>query len=311
MPSKFKLNGYYEKILGEFLERGKFSPKGRSDAMWICRKYSSWLMLDGHNDLSGVGAPEVQRFMIYCSRHMRGSSIHNVKLYMKKLYAFLCENGYSSENYEGLLSFRVSRESKLSPPAQPDDIAAILDVIDRRTARGKRDYAMILLGVVTGLRAGDVAKLCLHDIDWINGEIKIIQGKTGKSLALPLTADVGVAIKDYILNGRQETDSDTVFLRQHKPFRGFANGVAIGDLYDDYCQKVNIPRDAFDGKGFHSLRRGVGTNMVTSGISVNTVAQILGDRDVDSVKKYISLDSRHLKECALDFVGIEVTGVMQ
>lgn len=311
MPSKFKLNGYYEKLLGEFLENGSFSPKGRSDAMWVCRKYCSWLMLEGHNDLSGTGASEVQRFMIYCSRHMRSSSIHDVKLYMKKLYGFLSDNGYSSENYKGLLTFRVSRESKLYPPAQPDDVAAILDVIDRRIPRGKRDYAMILLGVVTGLRAADIAKLRLRDIDWQDGEIKIVQAKTGESLALPLTEDVGTAIKDYILNGRQETDSDTVFLRLHKPYKGFANGVAIGDLYDDYCQKANIPRDAFDGKGFHSLRRGVGTSMVTSGVSVNTIAQVLGDRDIDSVKKYISLDIRHLKECALDLGGIEVTGVLQ
>lgn len=309
MPSKFKLNAYYQRILEEFLEKGDFSPKGQSDAMWVCRKYCAWLLLEGHKDLSDVGAVEVQRFMVFCSRHMRTTSVHDVKLYMKKLYRFLAENGYSAENYAGLLSFKVSRESKLYPPTPPDEVASILDVIDLRMPKGKRDYAIILLGAVMGLRAGDIAKLRLGDIDWIKGEIKLIQGKTGVPLALPLTTDVGVAIKDYILNGRQKTQCDMVFLRQHAPYKGFANGVAIGDLYDDYLKKAGLPRNAFDGKGFHSLRRGVGKNMITSGVSAHTIAQVFGDRNTNSIKKYISLDSHHLKECALPFSGIEVSGV--
>lgn len=177
MPSKFKLNAYYQRILEEFLEKGDFSPKGQSDAMWVCRKYCAWLLLEGHKDLSDVGSVEVQRFMVFCSRHMRTTSVHDVKLYMKKLYRFLAENGYSAENYAGLLSFKVSRESKLYPPTPPDEVASILDVIDLRMPKGKRDYAIILLGAVMGLRAGDIAKLRLGDIDWIKGEIKLIWAK--------------------------------------------------------------------------------------------------------------------------------------
>ena len=57
--------------------------------------------------------------------------------------------------------------------------------------------------------------------------------------------------------------------------------------------------------GFHSLRRSLGKSLITSGAKVTTVAQILGDSDIDSTKKYISLDSEHLKECALGFAGIK------
>ena len=63
----------------------------------------------------------------------------------------------------------------------------------------------------------------------------------------------------------------------------------------------------FDGKGFHSLRRAVGKNMITSGVSVNTVSQVLGHTAMNSAKKYISLDAKNLRECALDFSGIEVS----
>ena len=70
-----------------------------------------------------------------------------------------------------------------------------------------------------------------------------------------------------------------------------------------------LQRVAFDGKGFHSLRRAVGKNMITSGVPVTTVAQVLGHNGTSSINKYIALDSVHLKECALDFSGIEVTSI--
>ena len=218
------------------------------------------------------------------------------------------EHGYSPNDFNGLLNFKVSRESKLFPATPPDEVNAILDIIDRRIPSGKRNYAIIMLGVVMGLRACDIASLRLKDIDWPKGEVKIVQAKNSVPLALPLTEDVGAAVKDYILNGRPETDSDAVFIRLHLPYRGFKSGVAIEDIFDDYRRKANLPRDAYDGKGFHSLRRSVGTNLVTSGVSVEDAAQILGDKNVDSTKKYISLDSYHLKECALDFAGIEPGG---
>ena len=303
--SKYKLNDYFEAIISEFLSHNDFHHNTRGDIVWVCRKYFSWLIRQGYHDLRAVGVNEIQQFMIYCSQHMKSSSIHNIKLYMKKLYQYLFKSGYAAYTYEGLFSFRVSRESRMFPSIPQSEIAAMLEMIDRRLPKGKRDYAIFLLGIVTGLRAIDIAKLKLTDIDWKNGEIRITQSKTSRSLTLPLTKDVGEAIQDYILHGRQKTESDAVFLRIHTPFQAFADGIAIGDMYNYYRRKAGLPRDAFDGKGFHALRRSIGRHMVVSGVPVTTVAQVLGDSNMNAAKKYISLDSEHLKECALDFSGIE------
>jgi integrase len=303
--TRFVLSDYYEKILTEFLSCDEYTPNTRGDVTWVARKYFAWLMDEKYDDLNNIGATEIQRFMRHCFSHMKSNGIHNVKLYMKKLYRYLKKSGYSENNYEALFSFKISRESKMSPAVSHEEILSVLSVIDRRIPKGKRDYAMILLGVVTGLRAIDIARLKLSDIDWKNGEIKIVQAKTAVPLALPLTKDVGEAVQDYILHGRQRVECDAVFLRMRAPATAFCDSVSIGDIYDDYCKQAGIYRKAFDGKGFHSLRRSVGKNMVISGIPVTTVAQILGHGNINSTKKYISLDSRHLKECALDFSGIE------
>ena len=303
--TKFVMSDYYEKILTKFLSHDEYNANTRGDVTWVARKYFAWLMDEGYADLKNVGATEIQKFMHHCFRHMKNSGVHNVKLYMKKLYRYLKKDGYSENDYEALLSFKLSRESKIFPAASHEEILSVLNVIDRRIPKGKRDYAMILLAVVTGLRAIDIVRLKLSDIDWKNGKIKIVQAKTGKSLALPLTKDVGEAVRDYILHGRQQIENDAVFLRMRAPVKALYDSVSIGDIYDDYCKQAGVYREAFDGKGFHSLRRAVGKNMVTSGIPVTTVVQILGHDNINSTKKYISLDSRHLKECALDFTGIE------
>jgi integrase len=63
-----------------------------------------------------------------------------------------------------------------------EEITKILDAIDRNTDVGMRDYAIILLGITTGLRACDVVSLKLTNIDWKKECLKIIQNKTEKKL---------------------------------------------------------------------------------------------------------------------------------
>lgn len=304
-PSKFVLNEYYEIILSEFIAERDWHSNTRDDVLWVGRKFFFWLIQNGHKDLSNVGAKQIQKFMIFCSNTLRSSGVHNVKLYLKHLCDYLFRNGLLQSNFKALLSFRVNRETRLLPATPWSEIETVLSTIDRLTAKGKRDYAMILLAAVTGLRAIDIMRMKLADIDWRLGEIRIVQSKTGDPVTLPLTRDVGEAIQDYLLNGRPKVDSDAVFLRVRAPYRAFADAVAIEDVYDVYRQRAGLPRVAFDGKGFHSLRRTAGTNLVTAEVPLTTVAQILGHSNVNSVKKYIALDAEHLRECALDLSGTE------
>lgn len=268
----------------------------RNDARWVTHKYFLWLEGRGHKNLSMVGASEIQKFLLDCSKTMAQSSIHNIKL-----YAFLYVTGRAATDYEGLLSFTVNRETKIYPTLPRGDVAKLLDSIDRKTRMGKRNYAIMLLGTVLGLRACDIIALKKTDIDWQKGEIKITQSKTGNTVVLPLTEDVGQALSDYILNARLDSCEPQVFLRVLAPYRALSSAVAVGEIYESCCKKAGLPVT----KRFHNLRRSLATAMVTNGVSVYDVAQELGDRNIDSVKPYIGLDTQHLKVCALPFDGIE------
>ena len=62
-----------------------------------------------------------------------------------------------------------------------------LGAVDRSSAKGKRDYAILLLACRLGLRAGDIRTLKLDQLHWEDSTIEITQSKTGTPLSLPLT----------------------------------------------------------------------------------------------------------------------------
>jgi len=289
----------YERMAENYLS-GDMHPNTRNDARWVAHKYFAWLDEHGYSDLHGVGAEQIQKFLLDCSLKMSMNSIHNVKLHLAKLYVYLYKSGLSESPYQGLFSFKVNRESKMRPVMSRDEIAKVLCGIDRKTVGGKRAYAVIMLGVVLGLRACDVANLKLSDIDWLRGEIKILQQKTAETVVLPLTKDVGEALKDYILNARPDTDAKHIFVRMLAPHEPLKAAVTIGEIFRDCCKAVDLDY----GKQFHILRRSLGTSLVNAGTPVTTVAQILGHTNMDSAKKYIAVDSEHLKLCAQPFDGI-------
>ena len=250
--------------------------------------------------MQGVGAEQIQKFILNCSEKMAMGTVYNAKLYLTKLYTYLYKSGQSESPYQALLSFKVNRGTKVQPVLQKDEIAAMLDTIDRRTAAGKRAYAVMLLGTVLGLRACDIVNLKRADIDWVKGELRILQAKTARTVVLPLTKDVGEALEDYILNARPNSDAPQIFLRLQGAAAPLKSAVTIGEIYRDCCVTAGLSAN----NKFHTLRRTLGTSMLASGSPITMVAQVLGQSDVDSTKKYIAHDYEHLKMCALPFDGI-------
>ncbi len=98
-----------------------------------------------------------------------------------------------------------------------DDVRRMLAVVDRRTVRGRRDYAILLLLVTYGLRAHEVASLTLDDIDWQRDRLQVPQRKAGHWTAYPLANVVGTAILEYLQHGRPQTADRHLFFRTLAP----------------------------------------------------------------------------------------------
>jgi len=164
---------------------------------------------------------------------------------------------------------------------------------------------MLLLALRTGLRSIDIVNLKLSDIHWKNNTIEIVQEKTGIPLILPLLAEVGNAIADYILYGRPPSELPYIFLRSLAPHRKLAGRASCYGISCKLMKAAGIRQTNNDRKGFHILRHSLAAKLLSKETPLPIISSILGHRDKDSTMIYLSTDLVHLRTCALGLFGIE------
>lgn len=304
--TKYVLSDNYQQLFDRFISSLDKNPKATADISWSVRRYLHYLQSKGITDLGEAKVDDARAFLVDMTCSMKLASLKNLVGYLRQFQLFLNENAIPSPDCTLLFSVRIPREYPIYDYVHDDELEAILAQIDTTTPKGKRDYAIILLGALLGVRAGDIIHLKLADFNWNTNEIRYIQSKTGNPIVLPLLPAVAAAVDDYLQNARPNCDYEELFLRVHSPIYPFSSGVAIQYMFSRYANAAGIDRKPGDGKNFHGLRRRLGRNMVTKNVPMTTVAQVLGHQSFDSTRQYISLDSENLKICALDFRGILV-----
>lgn len=192
---------------------------------------------------------------------------------------------------------------KMIPPFSQDELHKILEAIDRTTPEGLRDYAIILLGFDTGLRGVDIRALCLSDIDWKSGKVKVNQCKTSEPLVLPLSGRVMNAIADYILKGRHECRYKEIFLNVKNPVRPMDKRYhSFTGIITKYSARAGVELKPM--RGFHSLRRTFATELSMAGVPLETISQLLGHKRIDEDKPYLSYNIEQIAFCSMGFEEI-------
>jgi len=179
----------------------------------------------------------------------------------------------------------------------PTEVRRLLDGVDRSSARGRRDYAVLLLLATYGLRAGEVARLRLDDIDWRAALLRIQRTKVGGDLCLPLTPAAGNALLAYLRAGRPSSPHREVFVRHDAPHTAFRNSSAIYQIVRHAFDRIGL---AAPHRGPHVLRHARATALVRQGCSLKVVGDLLGHRHPDSTLPYTKLAVEDLREVALE-----------
>jgi integrase len=197
---------------------------------------------------------------------------------------------------------RYPRRGQSAPhPWTVGDVRRVLEQIDRQSAIGKRDYAMVLLTVRLGVRVGDLRRLELGWFDWRAKTLAFRQQKTGLPLTLPLPDDVGWAVIDYIRNGRPEAACRQVFVKHRYPFTAFGSSSSVGCRLAYYARRGGIVFAAGRSHGLHSLRGALAVAMLQDDTPPPVVTAVLGHAvATTTAAHYLRLDTEHLRCCALD-----------
>jgi site-specific recombinase XerD len=171
---------------------------------------------------------------------------------------------------------RLKRGSRLPRDVPDEDVAKIIAVL-----KSARDRAMFGLMVGAGLRVGEVANLRLlnieESVDSHQMAKLIVCGKGGQERVVWLTQALWETLQDW-LRERPVVDFDAVFLNwRGKPIS--VNGIQY--LLAQYCQKAGVTLSC------HRLRHTFARRLVENGMSVDSLAKLLGHRQLQTTQRYI------------------------
>ncbi len=255
----------------------------------------------GTGDLAALGVRDVSGFLLR-QRGLRRKTIAGLRSALADFLGFLASSGRGPQGLAG----RLPPHRHLRHESEPhlwtaEEIRKLLAVIDRQSATGKRDYAMILLTARLGLRISDLRQLELGDLDWRAKTFTIIQHKTGRPLTLPLLGDVGWAVIDYVRHGRPETACAKVFIKHSYPFDAFGCSSSVACRLSRYAARAGIEFLPGQARGMHSLRGALAVAMIGSGAPMPVISAVLGHASTDTTQAYyLRFDVERLRCCALD-----------
>jgi integrase/recombinase XerD len=265
----------------------------------VARQFLAWWSRRGGGELAlaQLTAGDVTAFVL--EEHGRGSaaSARRVVTGLRSLLRYLHVEGHiAGQLAPAVLAVPGWRGSTPQRGLAAGEVARLLASFDRRTALGRRDYAMVMVMARLGLRAGEVAAIELDDIDWRAGELTVA-GKGDRRERLPVPADVGQALAGYCQRGRPGTSCRALFLRARAP-RTKMSADAVTSAVHRAAARAGMP-----GVGAHRLRHTAATQMLRAGGSLFEVGAVLRQRRSSVTAVYAKVSPAALRLVARRWPG--------
>jgi site-specific recombinase XerD len=252
--------------------------------------------------LTGISASQVTDYIRRnAPRDRTFSQAKNIVTSLRSFFRFARYRDYVRTDLAAVVPSVAGWSMASIPRAMPADcVRRLLDESKTwRTPVGLRNRAILLLLARLGLRAQEIVRLELDDIDWSQGWLRV-HGKGRQERPMPLPHDVGQAIASYLKNGRPESTCRGLFLRSRAPFDGLGS-------HSDICQIVRraIGRAGIELKvtGAHQLRHALAVDMLRQGLSLTEIGQMLRHRSPEATRRYAKVDLDGLRAVALPWPG--------
>jgi site-specific recombinase XerD len=265
--------------------------------MWVDATTARRLVEERGADLRSVVLDDTGA-VVRESERVSASSTQQFACGLRAFLRFCFMEGLTTQDLSAAALSVTGRRRDALPRGIPvSDAKALLDSCDRRSSQGRRDYAVLVVLLRLGLRAGEVASMRLEDIDWRAAEVTVA-GKGGRRDRLPLSAEVGEAIAGYLTRGRPKNTADRhVFLRAIAPIGAVGRG-GVSSIVRRACRRAGIEQ-----VGAHRLRHTVACQMVVGGASLSEVGQLLRHRSQVSSAIYGRVDVEALRGLARPWPG--------
>jgi integrase/recombinase XerD len=251
-------------------------------------------------DLRGVKRDTAARFLRSYTAHWTPQSRAVVCVALRAYFRFKAAQGEPrAELLATLPRFANWRLARLPQVVGVAELKRFLDSFDRRLAVGQRDYAVARCLTDLGLRAGEVARLRLDDLNWREGTVQI-RGKGQRVDLLPLPRQTGEAIAQYLRHGRPSDSSRILFLRHQAPLD---KPITAGIVRKLVCRAAQRAGVSILTQGPHLLRHTAAQRLIQGGATLKGVADFLRHRSLDTTTLYTKVDLCALRRVALPWTG--------
>jgi integrase/recombinase XerD len=253
-------------------------------------------------DLTCLEAADVTRFVQSEAAGPWATRAEQVTHAIRCFLRFAHQRGHLSRELAGCVP-RVAHWKLASLPTYLSrrQVEQVLTSCNRQTAKGKRDFAVLLLLARLGLRGGEVAALTLNDIDWHNGTLTV-RGKGDRRSQFPMAHDVGAAVADYLQNGRPRVASRIIFCRALAPAKPLHGQAAISSIVKGNLRQAGVTSPC---QGAHVFRHTLATELLRQGASLTEIGDVLRHRSPDTTAIYAKVDLDSLRSIAPAWPGGE------
>lgn len=279
------------------------SASTREHALGEARLLLRWLR-DRRTSLALLSVTELDAYVAMRATPMRRTSKVTMISTLRGVLRYLYGRGLVPVDLAGVIEGPpIYAFEGIPSTIRREDIERALEAARRdHSPLGRRDYAILMLLSTYGLRAGEIAGLCLSDIDWRHERLRIRHVKTGACSELPLLRGPADALLDYLKQARPETKFREVFLRALAPYRPLCKGGAIYATVGRRLQAVDV---SLTGKrGAHVFRHSRAASLLAGGVPIKVIGDVLGHRSEQSTAVYLKLATADLRAVALDLPGM-------
>jgi site-specific recombinase XerD len=273
----------------------------RNNYLRYARRLLQDVFGDAEVDWSRLSASIVTEFVRREAAKLRPSACGQPVTAIRSLIRFLATKGAVPAGLDGAVpAVRTWRHSSIPRTISTEELERVLAACDAESQYGLRERAIVLLLARLGLRAGEVIRLRVDDIDWVRGCVLVRAGKTHRERSLPLSQEVGDALVLYLHQSRPDSVHRELFLRWHPPFRPLCKSVSICTLVQKLLNRAGI---SVHRPGAHVFRHTLATGMAINGVTFKAIADVLGHGSLASTEIYAKLDLRSLSQVAMPWPG--------
>ncbi len=265
------------------------------------RRFLVWYGEGGTADsLSGLAIADIDAYLQSRAAVIRRVSLKAVTYQLRCLLRFAHATGRTGRDFAlSVTSPTLYALESIPSCLRADEVRTVVQATRRdHSPKGLRDYAILLLLSTYGLRAGEIARLKLEDIDWRADRFCVLHTKTATQSLLPLLPAAGDALLAYLRRGRPVTDAREIFIRTCAPYRGFADGSSLYTVIRGRLDAAGV--QPVGKRGPHAFRHAHAVGLLRAGVSQKIIGDVLGHRSASSTTPYLKLATEELRDVALE-----------